>query len=66
MEKILLFTVCSQNRHKEDIKNDYNGNQKVKTFYSHPIIRWMARVIRQKESMFIGSFCFLLALIWKS
>jgi len=23
--------------------------QKVKTFYSHPIIRWIVRAIRQKE-----------------
>ena len=52
-----MLTLCSQYRHKKDIINDYDVNQKVKTFYSHPIIRWMVKAIRQKEPMYIGSFC---------
>ena len=31
--------------------------QKVKTFYSHPIIRWIMQIIQTKRA-FPGSFCF--------
>lgn len=53
-----MLTIYSQYGHKKDTMNYYDSNQKVKTFYSHPIIRWMARAIRQKEPMYFGSFCF--------
>lgn len=38
-----------RNRHTLDTHARYNSFQKVKTFYSHPIIRWVVRATRQEE-----------------
>ena len=38
-----------RNRHTLDTYARYNRFQKVKTFYSHPIIRWVVQATRQEE-----------------
>ena len=44
-----IWINCLQYLHNLDTYNSYNRFQKVKTFYSHPIIRWVVRATRQEE-----------------